>query len=243
MPGKEYVHLMGSRILSAKTTSMPQILTPLSTRDEGKGAETRGDVRRPCQKPPISCISKSEALICHPPTATTRKGSAMTNEQPQSFMDKFGPQSSGSMPGGAPSQQPSGYQGAQQSSPYASQYGQQPSYQQPSYQQPSYQQPVYQQYYVPSIPDSARVNRTRSNICFMLMFLLIGAFFALAQTRNPQLASVAGLLGIGAALMWIAAWCFSVKSKGYSGFWGLISIFGLIGMIVLVVLPNKYKRR
>jgi uncharacterized YccA/Bax inhibitor family protein len=159
----------------------------------------------------------------------------MSNQDPsKSFMDKFGPQGSGQMSG---SSQNNWYSGQQQSSQYSSQYSQ------PSKQQPVYQQPVYQQQYqAAGAPRPGSTSRTIAYVCLLCTLLLGAAVVYLTKNPNPKLASMENTLATAGAIMWLATWAFWSRSKGYWPILGLLSLSG-IGVIFLLLLPNKYKQR
>ena len=102
---------------------------------------------------------------------------------------------------------------------------------------------MYQKYQVPGIPDAGRSYRSISNVCFLLCLLLVAGAVYLSANPNPRTMQLWSPLAAGAGITWLAAWCFSMKSKGYSAFLGLLALFGLLGAIVMIILPNRYKRR
>ncbi|KPL90417.1 hypothetical protein [Herpetosiphon geysericola] len=132
----------------------------------------------------------------------------------------------------------------------------QPNYQDPNqgqYQpQAPYGQNPYQAqyqpqapYYVPNILQTdPKIDRRRSNIAFGLCIvaIIIGGLLlnTNAGSSDPIVSSIFFVLG---TVAWVTAWCFSTKSKGYSPWLGLISILGVLGMIVLMIIPNRNKIR
>ncbi len=154
------------------------------------------------------------------------------------------------------------YQGQYQQAPYGQNpyqaqyppqapYGQNPyqgQYSQAPYGQNPYQgqyQPVNYPYHVPNLLQTdPRIDRRRSNIAFgiFIVLLLIGGFLlnTNAGSSDPAMPSIFFVLS---SVAWVTAWCFSTKSKGYSPWLGLVSILGVLGMIVLMVIPNRNKIR
>ncbi|WP_110516493.1 hypothetical protein [Herpetosiphon llansteffanensis] len=126
---------------------------------------------------------------------------------------------------------------------YQGQYQPQAPYGQNPYQ--DQYQPINYPYHVPNLLQTdPRIDRRRSNIAFgvFIVLLLIGGFLI---SRNPNTVdpAIAGIFFILSTIAWVAAWCFSTKSKGYSPWLGLVSILGVLGMIVLIVIPNRNKIR
>ncbi|MBM7846199.1 hypothetical protein [Herpetosiphon giganteus] len=126
---------------------------------------------------------------------------------------------------------------------YQAQYPPQAPYGQNPYQ--AQYQPVNYPYQVPNLLQiDPKIDRRRSNIAFGLCIVgsIIGGFLLNNNRIEPErtLSLIAFAL---AGIAWVTAWCFSTKSKGYSPWLGLVSILGVLGMIVLMVIPNRNKIR
>jgi len=80
--------------------------------------------------------------------------------------------------------------------------------------------------------------RTNIGVGIGWLIMLIGS----AQARSHPSAPFFGLcvLLIGAALFIWGCVQYS-KGKGHSGYWGALGLFWLLGLVVLVFLPDRHK--
>jgi FtsH-binding integral membrane protein len=86
--------------------------------------------------------------------------------------------------------------------------------------------------------------RTRSNWTVGLSLLLSAIGTWLMLSSSPQTEPLPGLFGslltLGAVPLMLYGCCSYARSKGYHWALGLISFFGLPGLLVLMLLPNQF---
>lgn len=79
--------------------------------------------------------------------------------------------------------------------------------------------------------------RAKANIGVLLGMLASAAGFALNMADVPFGTAVSLM---GTPLFVYGCWYYA-KSKGRPGGWAILGVFGLIGLLVLALLPNRYK--
>ena len=86
--------------------------------------------------------------------------------------------------------------------------------------------------------------KTNIGLGFGILLTFLGAGFASAAEGDPQ-ATGPALFALGAILVGLAlfVWgcCASAAGKGYPWAIGFVGLSGLIGLIVLAFLPDRYK--
>ena len=78
-----------------------------------------------------------------------------------------------------------------------------------------------------------------------IMFIVLNLVALLVFARNPLWFRFVGFGKLIYLIIWISAvsWYYNfAKAKGYSGLWGFLGLFHLIGFVIILLLPNKTKQ-
>lgn len=84
--------------------------------------------------------------------------------------------------------------------------------------------------------------QNRSNIVVALAIAAaVGTYFlAHASAEQPLLAMPTLVLGFSIPILWFWGLIDYARSKGYSFIYGLLGFFGIIGLLILLVLQDKW---
>jgi len=84
--------------------------------------------------------------------------------------------------------------------------------------------------------------QTKSNILVLIAIAGLVVFVGIGVNLEPNSPLVMPLVIL--RLLLIIPWLWGLseysKSKGYSGVWCLLGLIGCIGLLILVVMPDKY---
>lgn len=72
----------------------------------------------------------------------------------------------------------------------------------------------------------------------------IGVGFLLqlaARTMPPESGGLAAFLSVLGFVLFIWGCCSYAKGKGHSGWWGLLGLLWILGLIILFFLPDRHK--
>ena len=83
-------------------------------------------------------------------------------------------------------------------------------------------------------------NKTNIGVGLGLVINIIGSILS-RQIENPAISILGSLLLIVGSVIFIwGCWNYA-KGKGYHGAWGLLGLLSCIGLVILVLFPDKHK--